>query len=94
MNEFMRCPACRGMKDVPKLGGMIGPCNMCSGKGTILASDKPKRVEPVIADDVNQIRESLEHVVPVSPVNDVSDVPVQDETSSTVSYKRKKGERK
>ena len=44
MTESVRCPACRGSKKVPKLGGMIGECNTCSGKGSILAVDKPKTV--------------------------------------------------
>lgn len=42
MSESIRCPSCRGAKRVPKLGGMIGDCNTCIGKGTILAVDKPK----------------------------------------------------
>lgn len=42
MSETIRCPSCRGAKKVPKLGGIVGECNTCAGKGTILAADKPK----------------------------------------------------
>lgn len=38
---MIRCPSCRGSKKVPKLGGMIGDCNTCKGKGEILESDRP-----------------------------------------------------
>lgn len=48
--DKIRCPACRGAKKVPKLGGMIGECNTCKGNGTILMTDKPKPV--VIVEDV------------------------------------------
>lgn len=47
MTETVRCPSCRGAKKVPKLGGMIGECNTCLGKGTIFAVDKPVKVEPM-----------------------------------------------
>lgn len=40
MNK-MRCPSCRGAKKVPKLGGVIGDCNTCGGKGEINEIDKP-----------------------------------------------------
>src|SRR5215204_4395219 len=52
MTDTIRCPACRGCKKVPKLGGIIGECNTCSGKGTILAVDKPVKVEAVTLEDV------------------------------------------
>jgi RecJ-like exonuclease len=42
MNESVRCPSCRGAKKVPKLGGIVGECNTCRGKGSILLADKPK----------------------------------------------------
>ena len=52
MTDMIRCPACRGSKKVPKLGGMIGECNTCNGKGTILAADRPIKVEPVEFEDI------------------------------------------
>ena len=54
MSETVRCPSCRGAKKVPKLGGMIGECNTCSGKGTILLADKPVKVEVTIEDVISQ----------------------------------------
>jgi hypothetical protein len=63
MTDTVRCPACRGAKKIPKLGGMIGECNTCKGKGTILAVDKPKPVvvEPVIssADIIKSVSDCL-----------------------------------
>lgn len=52
MTDSIRCPSCRGAKKVPKLGGMIGECNTCIGKGTILLADKPAKPEPVTLVDV------------------------------------------
>lgn len=52
MTNTIRCPACRGAKKVPKLGGMIGECNTCTGKGTILGCDKPPKAVPVTLEDV------------------------------------------
>lgn len=48
MNK-VRCPNCRGMKQVAKLGGMMGDCNLCLGVGSIKAEHKPKAVilEPI-----------------------------------------------
>lgn len=63
MINTIRCPSCRGAKKVPKLGGIIGKCNTCDGKGTILAVDKPKPVEaielPVVGDIVNAVADSV-----------------------------------
>lgn len=44
MTDTVRCPACRGSKKVAKLGGIVGECNTCEGKGNILLADKPKPV--------------------------------------------------
>lgn len=64
MTETVRCPACRGAKKVAKLGGMIGECNTCSGKGSILAADKPKphevEINVVCAKDlINAVADSV-----------------------------------
>lgn len=67
MTDTIRCPGCRGAKKVPKLGGMIGYCNMCGGKGTILAEDKPK---PVIAEPVESVNAVIGQVANVAPVSD------------------------
>lgn len=67
MRDTVRCPACRGSKKVPKLGGMIGECNTCSGKGTILAVDKPLKVEAVTLEDVIS-QELINAVANAAPV--------------------------
>jgi len=68
MTDLIRCPACRGAKKVPKLGGMIGECNTCSGKGTILAVDKPK---PVIVEPVESQADIINAVANALPVSTV-----------------------
>jgi hypothetical protein len=39
--ELVRCPSCRGRKQVEKLGGVLGDCNTCLGEGKIKLCDKP-----------------------------------------------------
>jgi len=91
----IRCPACRGAKKLPKLGGMIGECNTCSGKGTILAVDKPQTliVEPVESNA--DIIKAVSEVVPVSNVEVLKPVALPEEPMIKVDgkraiYKRKK----
>lgn len=76
MTDTIRCPACRGAKKVPKLGGVIGECNTCTGKGTILAVDKPLKVEAVILEDVisKELINAVADVAPVSTVTIKTDV--------------------
>ena len=33
--DTVRCAACRGSKQVIKLGGMLGDCNTCDGTGKV-----------------------------------------------------------
>ncbi len=69
MTESIRCPACRGSKKVAKLGGMLGECNTCSGKGTILAADKPKPVEVTVEDVIS--KELINAVADCVPASDI-----------------------
>ncbi len=69
MSELIRCPACRGAKKVPKLGGMIGECNSCSGKGQIKASDKPVKVEAIVEDVTS--KELISAVADCVPASDI-----------------------
>lgn len=39
-DELIRCPSCRGRKQVEKLGGVLGDCNTCVGSGKIKQVDK------------------------------------------------------
>lgn len=88
MTDTIRCPACRGAKKVAKLGGVIGECNTCTGKGTILAADKPK---PVIVEsllDVTGIVNAVADCVPASTITPIQpDVKID---GKKAIYKRKK----
>lgn len=96
MDNMIRCPACRGMKKVPKLGGMIGECNTCKGVGQIKDCDKPK---PVIVDAPNNdiaIIKSVADCVPSSTIKEVKEDVLPEEPTIKVDrkkaiYKRKKG---
>jgi hypothetical protein len=91
MTDTVRCPACRGAKKVPKLGGMIGQCNTCSGKGTILAVDKPKPVE--IAPEYvcsNELINAVADSVPASTVEIVDTEPAIKVDGKKAIYKRKR----
>lgn len=68
MTDLIRCPSCRGSKKVPKLGGMIGDCNTCKGKGNIAAVDKPKPVIVEELPDVSSIAHAVADCVPASSV--------------------------
>jgi hypothetical protein len=89
--ETVRCPACRGAKKVPKLGGVIGECNTCKGKGNILLKDKPVPVVAVV-DDTNEILNQVADCLPVSEVVPEIEVvkDVKAVESKRVLYKRKK----
>lgn len=84
MSDTVRCPACRGAKKVPKLGGMIGECNTCSGKGTIFAVDKVKPVAVEVVEVNADIIKAVSDAVPVSTVE--PDVKVD---GKKALYKRK-----
>ncbi len=96
MTEFIRCPACRGAKKVPKLGGMIGECNTCSGKGTILAVDKPVKVVATLEDVISkELVNAVADCVPASSVPDKFSVEVLKPVDVKIDgkkalYKRKK----
>lgn len=83
MTDTVRCPSCRGAKKVPKLGGIIGECNTCRGKGNILASDKPR---PVIAPVVEPVAEVIAAVADCITVTDTK--PVANESDIKVDAKR------
>ena len=64
--DDIRCPACRGAKKVPKLGGMIGECNTCNGTGKIKAIDKPVPVVPLVEPVISEIKSAVANAVPVT----------------------------
>lgn len=90
MTDSIRCPSCRGAKKVPKLGGMVGECNTCVGKGTILAIDKPIKVEAVTLEDVisKELINAVADCVPASEIQPV-EVDIKIDGKKAI-YKRKK----
>jgi RecJ-like exonuclease len=95
MTDLIRCPSCRGAKKVPKLGGMIGECNMCKGSGQINACDKPVpvKVEPVTL--VDNVVQAVSECVPPSDIEHkatIETLPIADVkvNPKKALYKRKK----
>lgn len=88
MSDKVRCPSCRGAKKVPKLGGMIGDCNTCGGKGLVCENN----------DFVRHIASDEIVIEPASVVSAVASVVAVDEPVSVdvkvdgkkAIYKRKK----
>lgn len=81
MTDMIRCPGCRGAKKVPKLGGMIGDCNMCLGKGEILEANRPVMIKVESSPFVADIIAATSQALPVS--ENVSD---NDNTNDTDSH--------
>lgn len=93
--DKIRCSNCRGMKQVAKLGGMKGDCNLCLGTGTINAEDKPKPVsivpkEPAI-DIIKQVANVASIKVDDNAVIEVlpEEPPIKSDPKKAI-YKRKK----
>lgn len=97
MTDSIRCPACRGSKKVPKLGGMIGQCNTCNGKGTILAVDKPVKVDSIVEDVcAKELINAVAQAVPVSDdkfevAQDLVEEPAIKVDPKKALYRRKTG---
>ncbi len=72
--DKVRCPACRGSKRVPKLGGMIGECDTCKGIGSINAEDKPVPVKSEPVPIVNDIIKATAEVIPHAITTDMESV--------------------
>lgn len=62
--DKIRCSNCRGMKQVAKLGGMLGDCNLCLGTGLIDVADKPKMVSVATVEPVADIVSQVASIVP------------------------------
>lgn len=90
MTELVRCPACRGTKKVPKLGGIVGECNTCKGEGSIKAIDKPKPVPVLVVEPVKDVIEQVAQAVPVSVVEEKPKA-VKTANGKRAIYKRKQG---
>lgn len=59
--DMIRCTACRGMKKVPKLGGMIGDCNLCEGTGRIIEGQR-QNIASIAAPCANEIIKAVDRV--------------------------------
>jgi hypothetical protein len=67
MLETKRCTNCYGAKKVAKLGGMMGDCNTCNGKGII---DNKPVVKSVSREHVN-VDEIIKKTAKAVTVSDV-----------------------
>lgn len=70
MSDRIRCPNCFGAKQVMKLGAMMGDCNTCNGKGSILESERPIAVVAPVIEPVKDIIKAVSEAIPVSTVDD------------------------
>lgn len=86
--NMIRCPACRGSKRVAKLGGMIGDCNCCKGKGEIDECDKPNIVMAPIPEPVAEIVKAVSQAVAVSPEPVTQELPLNPRKSDVMAVKK------
>ncbi len=91
MDDKIRCPACRGAKKVPKLGGMVGECNTCNGMGFILAKDKHVPVAQVVEADVAKLINSVADSVPASNIEHTPPMQALDSDKVVVDEVKVKG---
>lgn len=93
MDELVRCPACRGAKKVCKLGGMVGDCNTCKGKGEVKLSEKPIMVMSPIPEPVAEVVKAVSEAVAVSPEPVTQELPLRQKLpdGKVNIYKRKGG---
>lgn len=91
------CPSCRGAREVMKLGGMIGKCNLCEGVGKINYADFPV-IKPIVpVEDVSETVKRVGEAIPWTGNKDSKPVvahevqkpqPIQD----TIKVERKKAD--
>lgn len=85
--DKVRCPACRGTKKVPKLGGIIGDCNTCNGEGQIKAADMPVAVAPVVVTPAAEVVQAVSVCAPSEIIAPAKDVRIDPKKAI---YKRKR----
>ena len=88
------CPTCRGAREMMKLGGMMGKCNLCHGTGKINHCDLPVIKEIIPAENVGELVKRVGEAIPwtgksskpvkAEPVQEPQ--PIQD----TIKVERKK----
>jgi hypothetical protein len=86
----VRCVACRGAKQVMKLGCVMGNCGLCKGIGEIDECDVPVMIKAAEAVNVVNIIKQVEQAVPVEAeeLKVPSDVDVKVDGKRAI-YKRK-----
>ncbi len=78
MDDLVRCPACRGRKQVEKLGGMLGECNTCKGVGQIKSCDKPLPSVVLNADNLHvDVIDAVSRIVP-NPIDPLESQSVEE----------------
>jgi hypothetical protein len=99
----IRCPGCRGSKQVCGLGGIVGDCKLCKGVGKIKLIDRPVAVasEPIVmaSEIISKVGQLIPPAIPwidkslpepaVLPDIDKA-IEAVNKTGSRAIYKRKK----
>ena len=93
MNK-VRCTGCRGAKQVIKLGGMMGNCNLCKGEGEINECDVPLPVKPMSEVIAASVVSQVANVAPVTIEHkaEIATLPVEPDVKvdgKRAIYKRK-----
>ena len=90
--DKVRCTVCRGAKQVMKLGGVMGNCNLCKGVGEINACDVPV-VKPVVVElPSDDVIKQVANAVPASKEPERLEVPKEVDVKvdgKRAIYKRK-----
>lgn len=91
------CPTCRGAREMMKLGGMMGKCNLCEGTGKINHSDLPAIKEIIRAQHVEEFVKRVGEAIPWTgnKMQSVKAVPAQEvqkpqSIQDTIKVERKK----
>jgi hypothetical protein len=58
------CPTCRGAREMMKLGGIMGKCNLCLGDGQVNFSQVPVPQEIVPAEDIGELVARVGEAIP------------------------------
>jgi hypothetical protein len=83
------------MKQVAKLGGMMGDCNQCKGKGQIKAVDKVE-IKAVAVEPLQDIKKAVAEAIPFKAKEEEKPQEVKQEPKLNINgkkavFKRKKG---
>lgn len=65
-DKLVTCPTCRGAREMMKLGGIMGKCNLCTGTGKIKHSEVPMLKEIVPAENIGELIKKVGEAIPWS----------------------------